>query len=146
MRTRACFNANEARFASIVRGRANGADGLSEKIDKRIHAVHRSCEESRPLEEIPGIGPIVATALDGEINDWKAFRSGRSLAAWIGLVRKQHSTANFGLAESQNRAIAICDGYSLPVPWPSSDMHASTARSGSGLHVSWSVEQSRSLP
>ena len=32
-------------------------------IDKRIHAWHRWCEESRRLEEIPGIGPIVATAL-----------------------------------------------------------------------------------
>ena len=61
-------------------------------VDKRIHAWHRSCEESRRLEEIPGIGPIVATALVAEIGDWKAFRSGRSLAAWIGLVPKQHST------------------------------------------------------
>src|SRR5579864_8430478 len=31
-------------------------------IDKRIHAWHRACEASRRLEEIPGIGPIVATA------------------------------------------------------------------------------------
>jgi transposase len=61
-------------------------------IDKRIQAWHRSCEESRRLEEIPGIGPIVATALIAEIGDWRAFRSGRSLAAWIGLVPKQHST------------------------------------------------------
>jgi len=61
-------------------------------IDKRIHALHRSCKESRRLEEIPGIGPIVASALIGEIADWKSFRSGRSLAAWIGLVPKQHST------------------------------------------------------
>src|SRR6266446_877611 len=61
-------------------------------IDKRIHAWHRSCEESRRLEEIPGIGPIVATALVAEIGDWGAFRSGRSLAAWIGLVPKQHTT------------------------------------------------------
>jgi transposase len=61
-------------------------------IDKRIHAWHRSCEDSRRLEEIPGIGPIVATALVAEIGDWKAFRSGRNLAAWIGLVPKQHST------------------------------------------------------
>src|ERR1700740_900222 len=38
-------------------------------IDKRIHAWHRSCEESRRLEEIPGIGPIVATALVAEIGD-----------------------------------------------------------------------------
>ena len=61
-------------------------------IDKRIHAWHRSCEESRRLEEIPGIGPIVATALVAEIGDWPQFRSGRNLAAWIGLVPKQHST------------------------------------------------------
>ena len=61
-------------------------------IDKRIHAWHRSCEESRRLEEIPGIGPIVATALIAEVGDWKQFRSGRNLAAWIGLVPKQHST------------------------------------------------------
>ena len=61
-------------------------------IDKRIHAWHRSCEDSRRLEEIPGIGPIVATALVAEIGDWKQFRSGRNLAAWIGLVPKQHST------------------------------------------------------
>ena len=61
-------------------------------IEKHIHAWHRSCEESRRLEEIPGVGPIVATALVAEVGDWKAFSSGRSLAAWIGLVPKQHST------------------------------------------------------
>ncbi len=61
-------------------------------IDKRIHAWHRSCAESRRLEEIPGIGPIVATALIAEVGDWKAFSSGRNLAAWIGLVPRQHST------------------------------------------------------
>jgi transposase len=61
-------------------------------IDKSILAWHRACEASRRLEEIPGIGPIVATALVAEIGDWKAFRSGRNLAAWIGLVPKQHTT------------------------------------------------------
>jgi transposase len=61
-------------------------------LEKHIHAWHRSCEESRRLEEIPGIGPIVATALVAEIGDWRAFSSGRSLAAWIGLVPRQHST------------------------------------------------------
>jgi transposase len=61
-------------------------------IDKSILAWHRSCEASRRLAEIPGIGPIVATALVAEIGDWKAFSSGRSLAAWIGLVPKQHTS------------------------------------------------------
>jgi transposase len=76
-------------------------------IEKRIHAWHRSCEESRRLEEIPGIGPIVATALVAEVGDWKAFSSGRSLAAWIGLVPKQHSTGGKerlgGISKQGNR-------------------------------------------
>lgn len=61
-------------------------------IDKSILVLHRSCEASRRLAEIPGIGPIGATALVAEIGDWKSFSSGRSLAAWIGLVPKQHTT------------------------------------------------------
>jgi transposase len=76
-------------------------------IEKHIHAWHRACEESRRLEEIPGIGPIVATALIAEVGDWKAFSSGRNLAAWIGLVPKQHSTGGKdrlgGISKQGNR-------------------------------------------
>jgi transposase len=61
-------------------------------VDKSILTWHRSCEASRRLEEIPGIGPIVATALVAEVGDWSVFSSGRGLAAWIGLVPKQHTT------------------------------------------------------
>jgi len=76
-------------------------------IDRRIHDWHRGCEDSRRLEEIPGIGPIVATALLAEVGDWKAFSSGRNLAAWIGLVPKQHSTGGKerlgGISKQGNR-------------------------------------------
>jgi transposase len=76
-------------------------------IDKRIHAWHRASEESRRLEEIPGIGPIVATALIAEVGDWKAFSSGRNLASWIGLVPRQHSTGGKerlgGISKQGNR-------------------------------------------
>jgi transposase len=78
-----------------------------EAVEKRIHAWHRSCEESRRLEGIPGVGPIVATALIAEVGDWKAFASGRDLAAWIGLVPKQHSTGGkdrlAGISKQGNR-------------------------------------------
>ena len=87
------------RIAPAVRGlldvlaRQYSAIGAEiRSIDKSILAWHRSCEASRRLEEIPGIGPIVATALVAEIGDWREFRSGRNLAAWIGLVPKQHTT------------------------------------------------------
>ncbi len=58
----------------------------------RIHAWHRSNEASRRLESIPGIGPITATALVASVTDPTNFKSGRELAAWIGLVPRQNST------------------------------------------------------
>ena len=116
-------------------------------MERHIHAWHRSCEESRRLEEIPGIGPIVATALVAEVGDWKAFSSGRNLAAWIGLVPKQHSTGGKDdSAGSQNRAIDICDGCSSRELWLSSDTRGSTVQSGSGSRVSWNAGRSGSLP
>ena len=82
-----------ARFSLDVLARQHAAIAAEiGAIEKRIHAWHRSSEESRRLEQIPGVGPIVATALVSEVGDWKEFSSGRSLAAWIGLVPKQHST------------------------------------------------------
>ena len=57
-----------------------------------IMAWHRSNEASRRLAAIPGVGPILATALVASVADPKAFRSGRNFSAWIGLVPKQHSS------------------------------------------------------
>ena len=82
-----------ARFSLEVLARQHAAIAAEiGAVDKRIHAWHRSSEESRRLEQIPGVGPIVATALVSEVGDWKEFSSGRSLAAWIGLVPRQHSS------------------------------------------------------
>src|SRR5262249_35370108 len=82
-----------ARFSLDILARQHAAITAEIRaLEKRIHGWHRSCEASRRLEEIPGIGPIVATALVAEVGDWKAFGSGRNLAAWIGLVPKQHTT------------------------------------------------------
>jgi len=47
---------------------------------------------SRRLATIPGVGLITATALVATIGDASQFRSGRELAAWLGLVPKQYST------------------------------------------------------
>src|SRR5271157_2396940 len=61
-------------------------------FDRRIMAWHRSNETSKRLDEIPGVGPALATALVASIADPKAFRSGRDFSAWIGLVPKQNSS------------------------------------------------------
>lgn len=60
--------------------------------ERRIYAWHRTNEESRRLETTPGIGPITASALVSSIADPSIFKSGRSMAAWIGLVPRQNST------------------------------------------------------
>ena len=61
-------------------------------IEKRIVAHHRSNEASRRLATIPGVGLIGATAIAATVTNPNAFRSGRDLAAWIGLVPRQEST------------------------------------------------------
>jgi transposase len=65
---------------------------LIASIEKRIIAQHRSDEASKRLRSIPGIGLVGATAIVATITDPKAFRSGRDMAAWIGLVPRQDST------------------------------------------------------
>jgi transposase len=62
------------------------------EFDRRIMAWHRSNEASKRLDEIPGVGPVLATALVASIADPKVFRSGRDFSAWIGLVPKQNSS------------------------------------------------------
>ncbi len=61
-------------------------------IEKRIYAWHRSSEVSRRLETIPGVGPTIASAIAATVTDPSLFASGRQLAAWLGLVPRQHST------------------------------------------------------
>lgn len=60
--------------------------------DRCIIASARSTEVGRRLMGIPGVGPVLASALVATVADPKSFRSGRNLAAWIGLVPRQNSS------------------------------------------------------
>ena len=62
------------------------------ELEVQIQLWHRANNASRKLAEIPGIGPITATALVASIGDAKSFDSGRQLAAWLGLVPRQNSS------------------------------------------------------
>jgi len=92
-------DANDNRLPEVARAcvAALGAQlqMLKERIlefDRMIRAWYRSSEVSKRLDEIPGVGPVLATALVASVADPKAFRSGRNFSAWIGLVPKQHSS------------------------------------------------------
>src|SRR5262245_28737414 len=96
---RVVADGNDKRVPDVVRAclAALGTQLLSLKkqileLDRMIMAWYRSNETSRRLHYIPGVGPLLATALVANVADPGAFRSGRNFSAWIGLVPKQHSS------------------------------------------------------
>jgi transposase len=62
------------------------------ELEAKIQLWHRENAASRKLAEIPGLGPITASAIVATVGDAREFKSGRQLAAWLGLVPKQHSS------------------------------------------------------
>jgi len=90
---------SDKRLPEIVRAclAALGSQLLSLKkqildFDRMIMAWHRSNQTSKRLNCIPGVGPLLSTALVASVADPKTFRSGRNFSAWIGLVPKQNSS------------------------------------------------------
>lgn len=67
------------------------------ELEVQITAWHRANPMSRKLEKVPGIGPITASALVASIGDASNFHNGRQVAAWLGLVPKQHSSGGKSL-------------------------------------------------
>jgi transposase len=62
------------------------------RLDARLIMLCRENDACRRLSELPGVGPVIATALVAAVDDGRHFRSGRELAAWIGLVPRQYTT------------------------------------------------------
>jgi transposase len=67
-------------------------DERVDELDKKIKLLANSNTEAKRLLQIPGIGPMTATALVCAIGDGKQFKRGRDLAAWLGLTPRQHSS------------------------------------------------------
>jgi transposase len=89
----------EAAIPSLARKAMTAVVSQIEECDQRIEALekeivlwHRSCEASRNLATIPGIGPITASVLAATVPDPSLFKNGRQLAAWLGLVPRQNSS------------------------------------------------------
>lgn len=74
------------------------ADNLKEmdrqvnELEAQIRRWHRENAASRKLAEIPGIGPITASAIVASVGDAREFKNGRQIAAWLGLVPRQSSS------------------------------------------------------
>ena len=63
-------------------------------FDRRIDAVFKSNEDCRRIARICGVGPKTATAVVAAVGDGREFKNGRHLAAWMGLVPRQHSSGD----------------------------------------------------
>ena len=72
--------------------------------DRRVLASARRTELGRRLMDIPGVGPLLASAFVASVADPTAFKTGRDLAAWIGLVPKQNSSGGKDRLGSITRA------------------------------------------
>ena len=77
------------------------------EAEAQIRSYFRQSEVCQRLASVPGIGVLTATALVASIGHAGQFRSGRHLAAWLGLVPKQHSSGEkqklLGISKRGNR-------------------------------------------
>src|SRR5271169_6894726 len=78
-------------FADLL-NQLDDVNGRLKELDTRIVSICRSNAACRRLAVLPGIGPVLASALVAAVDDGHHFRSGRELAAWIGLVPRQYTT------------------------------------------------------
>ncbi len=82
-------------FRQLLLRLSNHLKELDEQVNEletQIQIWHKNSEASKKLSCIPGIGPLTASALSASIGDAKCFKNGRQLAAWLGLVPRQHSS------------------------------------------------------
>lgn len=82
-------------FRQLIRTLADHLKVLDREVgqlDLQIQLWHRESPASQKLAKIPGIGPMTASAMAASIGDVRNFKNGRQLAAWLGIVPRQHST------------------------------------------------------
>jgi len=76
-------------------------DRLKE-LDKEIEKIARSSEVAKRLQQLRGVGPIVATAMIATVGDGKQYKKGRQMAAALGLTPRQYSSGD------KHRLYGIC--------------------------------------
>ena len=62
------------------------------QADRRIEQIFKQDERCQRLAQVEGVGPLIATAFLAAVGDARIFHNGRQVAAWLGLVPKQHSS------------------------------------------------------
>jgi transposase len=63
-----------------------------DELEAQSQLWHNDNPASQKLAKIPGVGPMTASAMAASVGDARHFKNGRQLAAWLGIVPRQHST------------------------------------------------------
>jgi len=108
-------------------------DRQVKELQLDIERWHKENAASQKLAKIPGIGPLTASAISASIGDARNFKNGRQLAAWLGLVPRQHSTGGKStllgiskrgdtylrtlLIHGARAVIRVIERQSVPDPW-----------------------------
>src|SRR5689334_4040490 len=129
-------------------------------LERQLLAWHKTNPVSQRLASIPGIGPIIATAIATTVADPTVFRSGREFAAWLGLVPRQNSTggkARLGgiskrgdgylrrLLVNSAHTVLLCSKQAKTDPWLTSLLSrkprlvAAVALANKTARVAWAV-------
>jgi len=94
-----------------IRSEWQALDSRIEALNGEFVAIARHDEAARRLVTIPGVGVLNATALVAAVGDGAAFRRGRDLGAWLGLVPKQHTTGGkpklLGISKRGNKYLRM---------------------------------------
>ena len=88
-------NALSVRLRALLqrlRSRWRSLDVEVEELTTLLSEHAAESELCRRAITVPGVGPIVSTALVAAVNNARVFARGRDMAAWLGLVPRQHST------------------------------------------------------
>ncbi|WP_286271214.1 IS110 family RNA-guided transposase [Thalassotalea hakodatensis] len=82
------------RHISNLYDELTGLDEQIKALDKELSTLSKTKKVCERLKTMTGIGAIIATAFYSAVGDGKAFKNGRHVAAWLGLVAKQHTTGD----------------------------------------------------
>jgi transposase len=130
------------------------------KLETQLVAWHKNNPVSQRLATIPGIGPVIATAIAATVADPNTFRSGREFAAWLGLVPRQNSSggkARLGgiskrgdgylrrLLVNSSHTVLLCSKAAKADPWLTSLLDrkprlvAAVALANKTARVAWAI-------
>lgn len=94
-------------FADLA-DRLRALDGRITVDDRRVTQLARQTDPAQRLMQVPGVGPVTATALVATVGDARAFKNGRQFAAWLGMVPGNIPVAApGGWAESPSAGMSI---------------------------------------